>query len=510
MESLYDFFVAWNDGSIQPSLKSLIAASLVAVVCSVIGCFIILRRMAFLGDALAHAMLAGVVGGYLLMKLLFGEEAHAVAMLIGSVLAGLFTVAAINFVSRTSRIKEDTAIGMIYTGVFALGAVLVSIFQDQIHIDIYHFVVGTVLAVSDSELWLMGVVCAVVLAAVILFFRQLHLVTFDPVMATSIGVSVVAMDYLLTTCTSLVVVSAVNLVGVILVIGLLVTPAATAYLLSDRLGSMLVISAIVAELSVVLGLYGSVWLDVDSGPMIVVVSTGLFLVALVAAPQYGLIADWLRRRARVPQQAIEHVLLGVLRPGGEQVPLADVMSSAADDDPHDLERAIAKLVQDDKLARAGDQLSLTEAGREHATKLLRAHRLWEAYLERMGTPAEELHPEADRLEHIADDETLEYLDHALGHPERDPHGSEIPFDPRSTAPDRIVRASLLREGNAAQVQSVGPAAEAAGLEAGMRIVAGPREGDGERWTFRTETEETVSLDHAAADTVLVKRVEGSE
>ena len=223
----------------QAFQKALIGGGLVAIVCGVIGCFVILRRMAFLGDALSHAMLAGVTSGYLFMQIVFGIEAHAPGMLVGSIVAGLITVGLIGFVSKVSRIKEDTAIGIMYTGIFAVGGVLASVFSHRIHLDLYHFVTGMVLGVEDADLWMMAVVTAVVLAIVILFFRYFQITTFDPVMAASLGIPVVAIDYLLTTCTSLVVVSAVSIVGVILVVGLLVTPAATAYLLSDRLSRMM-------------------------------------------------------------------------------------------------------------------------------------------------------------------------------------------------------------------------------------------------------------------------------
>ena len=131
--------------------RVLLAGVLVSISCGVMGCFIILRRMAFLGDALAHAMLAGVTCGYLIMKLAFGVEAHAGAMLVGSVIAGLATVAMIGFVSRATRIKDDTAIGIMYTGIFAFGGLLASRFSDLIHVDLLHFVTGQVLAVETAR-----------------------------------------------------------------------------------------------------------------------------------------------------------------------------------------------------------------------------------------------------------------------------------------------------------------------------------------------------------------------
>ena len=267
--------------------KALIGGSLVAIVCGVVGCFIILRRMAFLGDALSHSMLAGVVAGYLLMQVLVGEEAHAPAMIVGSILAGLVTVGMIGFISNVSRIKDDTAIGIMYTGIFAVGGVVTSIFQDRIHIHVYDYIVGMLLAISDGHLWMMAIIAAFVLSRSSSSSSDIcRSQRFDPVMAASLGISVVGVNYLLTTCTSLVVVGAVSVVGIILVVGLLVTPAATAYLLCDRLSRMLVLSATFGVSSVVGGLYSTIWLgqlglDVATGAAIVVISTIQFLFVLM-------------------------------------------------------------------------------------------------------------------------------------------------------------------------------------------------------------------------------------
>jgi len=487
--------------------KALIGGSLTAIVCGVIGCFIILRRMAFLGDALSHAMLAGVVCGYLLMKVVFGSDAHLPAMLIGSVLAGLVTVGLIGFVSKVSRIKDDTAIGIMYTGIFAVGGILASAFSDRIHIHLYDFIVGMVLAVPDGQLWLMGVVSAGVLSVVILFYRQLQLTTFDPVMAASIGIPVLAVNYLLTTCTSLVVVAGVPVVGIVLVVGLLVTPAATAYLLCDRLSRMLALSALFGVSSVVGGIYSTIWLSkaqvgVAPGSAIVVMGTLQFLTVLMVAPRYGLVADWLRRRRSAPQQLIEDVLGCVHRAPGEQVPVAEVMTYVPAR-PHRIRHAIRVLERQGLLDAARGRLSLTADGHREALRLVRAHRLWEAYLEHVGTPAEQLHDAAHKLEHVYDKTAIDYLDDKLGHPLRDPHGSEIPEDVEHLVPGAEVKVSLLRQGHRATVRDVGAAALESRLSRGMQVTAGPRRAEGKTWTLLLDDGRTIELDHHAADAITV-------
>jgi manganese/iron transport system permease protein/iron/zinc/copper transport system permease protein len=403
--------------------KALIGGCMVAVVSGVVGCLVVLRRMAFLGDALSHAMIAGIAGGYLVMKLLFGLEAHAPGMLLGSLLAAVLTVALIGLVARISRIKEDTAIGIMYTGVFALGVVVVSIFRGYIHIDLMHFILGDILGVADTDLWASAGVAALVLSILILFFRQFQLATFDPVMAASIGLPVLLLDYALTTCVSLVVVSAVSMVGVILVVGLLITPAATAYLLCDRLDRMMVLAALFGISSVVGGLYLCVWLDSAGGGAVMLFCTLQFLVVLAVAPRYGLLARWLRRRRLVPQQVVEDVLTTILRNKGE-TPLPVIRQYVQH--PANLSKTLRQMEQNGLISAAGGGYRLTEAGEKEARQVLRAHRLWETYLESIGTPKEALHPTAHRMEHIRAEGTVDYLDEKLGRPAWDPHGKKIP------------------------------------------------------------------------------------
>jgi ABC-type Mn2+/Zn2+ transport system permease subunit/Mn-dependent DtxR family transcriptional regulator len=483
--------------------KALIGGCLSAIACSVIGCFIILRRMAFLGDALSHAMLAGVTAGYLVMKLFFGEKAHAPGMLLGSLLAAVVTVGMIGFISRASRIKEDTAIGIMYTGIFAFGGALASLFSEHIHIDLVHFVVGQVLVIQDADLWVAAIVASVVLSIVLLFFRQLQLTTFDPIMAASLGIPVLAIDYLLTVCTSLVVVSGVNMLGVILIVGLLITPAGTAYMLCDRLSRMLCVAAIFGATGVIGGLYVCMWVDIAGGPAIVLFTTAQFLVVLAVAPRYGLIAGWLRRRRMVPQTLVEDVLRAVQKAADQPVREA-TLAVHVEKDRHLLRRAINRMLDEDLLARESDALVLTKHGRREAKRVQRAHRLWETYLDRLGMPTTELHEKAHELEHINDEQAVDYLDAKLGHPLTDPHGSVIPQDFEHVVPGAVVELSLLRLGNHATIETVGELAKPLGLASGMKIRIGPRTDQGHTWTVILPDDRQIKVPHEAADQVMVR------
>lgn len=288
----------------------------------------------------------------------------------------------------------------------------VSVGVSIIHVDLFHFVTGMVL----------GVECEVVddcrRGAIRagdgdLLFRHFHITMFDPVMAAAIGFLVVAVDYLLTACTSLVVVSAVSIVGVILVVGLLVTPAATAYLLCDRLAKMMALAALFGVTGVTGGLYISLWIgNVATGPSMVIVSTLQFLIVLLVAPRYGLIADWWRCRTLVPQQTIEDVLVCFRYADFASLAPADIQRRMPGQAVQ-IARALRQMHRDELLEEKSGRWHLTTRGKHEAQRLLCADRLWETYLQHVGTPADQLHQRASVLEHVHDEETVDYLDDKL-------------------------------------------------------------------------------------------------
>ncbi len=280
--------------------KALIAGSVVAMACGVMGCLVILNRMAFLGDALSHAMLPGVAGGYLFMKLVFGVEAHTSGMLIGSLVAALLAVGLVNFVTIVPRMKEDTAIGIMYSAAFSLGLVIISLFIDRIHISITHFMMGDILGVADADLWATMFVCCLVLSVICVFFRHFQIASFDPVMAASIGIPLGLVQGSLTAGVALVVVTGINMVGVILIVGFLITPAATAYLICDRLARMMVLAAIFGVTSVFGGVYLSLLINSATGGTIMLFASLQFLMVLILAPKYGLFSRWCKSSVSPP------------------------------------------------------------------------------------------------------------------------------------------------------------------------------------------------------------------
>ena len=486
-------------------INPLIVGTLVSIVCSVVGCFIVLRGMSFLADAIAHSMLAGVIAGYLFMKIVFGKESDLVGMLVGATLAGILTVAFVGLVARFSRVKQDTAIGIMYTGIFALGSFLISLesVSALIHIDIFHFIVGDVMAVQNGELWLLAIVTSIVLSVVILFYRPLQLTSFDPIMAASIGVPVLAVEYLLTACTSLVVVSGVQIAGVILVVALIITPAASAYLLTDRLDRMLVVSALLGVTGFWLGFLIANLFGAATGSSVVITMTAIFVVCLIVAPNYGLLADWQRKKNSVPQEIMEDVLGSAMRHPDEFVPIDDVLGFINKPNPK-IRKSIDMLQRQGLLEIEDDKVKLTEVGLFQAKRLVRAHRLWETYLDQTATPKEEIHQRAHVLEHLQDQSTVDYLDDKLGHPITDPHGSEIPVDEQRLAHGEKVLLSLLRKGYRGRVIEQFECEDPVNLQIGEIVVMGNRSGNGSIWHVETASGKGLELSHEQADSLMIQ------
>lgn len=245
----------------------LIAAALVAVTCATLGTYVVLRRMAFIGDALSHTVLPGLVVAYLAGWSLFG----------GALVAGLLTALGIGWVSRRGAVREDTAIGVLFTGMFAFGILLMSGVNS--FRDLSHILFGNILGVRPDDLLPIGAISAGVLLALWLLHKELELTSYDPTYAEVIGLKADDLRLLLLILLALTVVTCIQVVGVILTSALLVTPAAAAALLTNRLPRMMLLAALIAVGSALVGLYASYYADVASGAAIVLACTACFGIA---------------------------------------------------------------------------------------------------------------------------------------------------------------------------------------------------------------------------------------
>jgi ABC-type Mn2+/Zn2+ transport system permease subunit len=263
--------------------RGLLASVIVGVVCAVIGCYVVLRGMAFLGDALAHAILPGVAVAYLLGGNL--TAGALIAAVIVALLIGLF--------SRQGAMREDTAIGILFAAALSLGVALISSVR-TFAVDLSHILFGNVLGVSPADLGLAAGLGGAVLLAVVVFYKPLLVISFDPVLAATLRWPAELFRNLLLVLLALTIVVSLQTVGVGLVAAMLVTPAATANLLTRRLPAMMALAALIGALSAVVGLYLSYYANVASGAAVVLVCTGFFLLALLVAPGRG----WLWRLRR--------------------------------------------------------------------------------------------------------------------------------------------------------------------------------------------------------------------
>ena len=272
--------------------RALLAVALVGVVSAVVGAFVVVRGMVFIGDALAHASFAGVAAAFAL----------GVSIYLGAIVAALVTALGIAFISQRGRLRFDTAIGVLFVGAFALGIVIVSR-QENYTVDLFSFVFGQVFGVSWGDVLLMAIIGAIVVTLIAAFYKELLFTAYDPTVAAAAGVPTRLMEYGLLALVALSTVVALQAVGIVLVIAMLVTPAATASLLVRRLHHVIFVGVAVALASSVIGLYVSYHAGLASGATIVLVATAFFTVALLFAPRRGIIARWRLDRERRAQLA---------------------------------------------------------------------------------------------------------------------------------------------------------------------------------------------------------------
>lgn len=270
--------------------RALLAVVLVGVVSAVVGAFVVVRGMAFIGDALAHASFAGVAGAFAL----------GVSIYLGAIVAAVATALGIGFISQRGRLRFDTTIGVLFAGAFALGIVIVSR-QENYTADLFSFVFGSVFGVSWGELQVMAVLGAIVIALVALFYKELLFISYDSTVAAATGIPTRLIEYGLLAIIAVSTVVALQAVGIVLVIAMLVTPAATASLLVRRLHYMIYLGVAFAVASAVIGLYVSYYGEVASGASIVLTATAFFTAALLFAPRRGMLARWWLDRARISE-----------------------------------------------------------------------------------------------------------------------------------------------------------------------------------------------------------------
>jgi len=425
----------------DPSVRYAIMASLLlGTCCGLLGGFIVVRKMALMGDTLGHAVLPGVALGFL-----WTMNKDPMAIFIGATITGLLGTMVVHWIHTTTHIKEDSAMGLVLSGFFAIGICIFTMIQrlpigNKAGLDKFMF--GQAAAFSTSDLIMIAVVTAFASLLILLFYKEFLVTSFDHGFARSIGMPARFFHYLLMLLLAFSVVVALKAVGIVLVSAMLVTPAATAYLLTDRMHIMLIYSSLFGMLAGVSGAFFSyLGNSLPTGPFMIVAASSLFTIALLFGNRYGIIPRWIRHVERNRRIQIENTLKAVyqirertqfktegvsLQQLGEQrnLPLAETSKEVKK-----LLKERFATIPEDRIDNFQQNLTLylTPFGWENACRIVRNHRLWELYLtESVQYQPDHVHDDAEEIEHILGEEIVRQLERNLNFPAFDPHGKLIP------------------------------------------------------------------------------------
>ena len=411
-------------------------AAVCSVPCALLGCFLLLKRMSMLGDAIGHGVLPGIAVAFLLTG-----QITSVYILLGAMVFGLITAALAETLAATGVVTEDSSLGVVFTTLFALGVLLLSGLLRNVDLDINCVFMGLLVLVPNNTIDVLGfeipqafptmlLALALTLVFLAVFWKELKIVAFDPALAQSMGFSPRLVNYLLIAIIAGTTVSAFEAVGLILVLAVLIVPAATAHLLTDRLGPMLAWAAFFAVSGSVLGylLHNVGRYSLDVSGLIAVMLGVQFAVVLLLAPRHGLIAKWWRHLQLSVRIAQEDILARLYRAeeSGERtyaLPLSEHGVS-----PWLVWFAHRQLVRLGLLTGGPDGLpTLTESGRRLAQYVVRSHRLWESYAGAvLEIPPDHVHSAAALVEHYIGPELQDEIAQSLDQPPTDPHGKSIP------------------------------------------------------------------------------------
>lgn len=431
-------FFAFRD----PSLRNALAGSmLLGVCCGLMGSFLVVRKLALMGDALSHAVLPGVALGFL-----WNMKKDPVAIFVGATLAGLLGAATVQAIRGKTKHKEDAALGFVLASFFGVGICLFTMIQNlpggnKSGLDKFMF--GQAAALGSGDVLLLAGVAALAISAVLVFYKEYTLASFDPGFARSLGLPVKVFHYSLMLLLAFAIVSSLQAVGVVLVSAMLVIPAASAFLLTDRFGPMLLLSGIFGLCSGAIGAFFSfVGRNLPTGPFMVLAAASAFALALFLGPRHGILSRWWKRRSRAARIRQENVLKAIYRiledDGFHRAAVS--VSELAGRRRETIGEARRSLFAAQKCGFVevlGDAVSFTPAGWQRACEIVRNHRLWELYLTNAAhLAADHVHEDAEIIEHVLGEETVRKLERRLSFARRDPHGKLIPGleDIRSLAP----------------------------------------------------------------------------
>ena len=432
LERLWRFAAAIVDSKIDSNDLVAWCAVLLGVCCGMLGSFVVLRRQSMLGDAIGHAVLPGVCLGFLL-----AGGRNTPFLLAGAALAGVVASALIQLLQRTTPLKSGETMGVVFTGFYGLGIVMLTSIQKsgisgQAGLD--KFLFGQIVGVTPQDV---AVLAGVTIAVCLVFgfaWPLLKISTFDDTFSRALGLPATAMHITLLAMLTAVIVVSIQAVGVVLVSAMLVTPAAAAYLLSDRLIWMTGLAALIGAVCGLTGAAVSVMGDsLPTGALMVLAVSAVFAVSFVMSPRHGVLPRVVRRMIRSRQTQAENLLRSLYLieekrgTGDRRFGVSDV--AAVRQEPAHVVRATARIARSLGWLEPHsiDPLILTDAGTEEARRLVRCHRLWELFLSQQANlRADHVHANAEEIEHVLPPEVLRKLQAMLDDPATDPHGKAIP------------------------------------------------------------------------------------
>ncbi len=419
----------------DPAVRyALIGSILLGVSCGLLGSFIVVRKMALFGDALSHAVLPGVAMGFL-----WSKTKDPVAIFIGATLAGLLGGAVVTLIRQTTKLKEDTALGIVLASFYAVGVCLIGRIQNMKNVGntsgIKDFLFGKAASIGADDVALMAVVTALVVVIVGLFYKELLVTSFDNAFARAVGFPAGLIHYALMLLLSFSVVIALQAVGVVLVSAMLITPAAAAYLLTDRMHRMLGLAMLFGVFAGALGAFLSyLGTNLPTGPLMVLAATTVFVMAFLFGPRHGVVARAFRQLSRSNRVKRENTLKAVYHVleqrefDGESVSMRE-LAERRRETISEVEQQARKLQSHDlaTLDADGQSLHLTPEGWQRACEIVRNHRLWELYLtDEAKIAPDHVHDDAEEMEHVLGEETVRQIERTLNHAKEDPHGRPIP------------------------------------------------------------------------------------
>lgn len=409
----------------------MIGSVLLSMSSSLVGCFTLLRKRALVGDAISHAVLPGICLAYIIK----GEK-DSLTLLLGAFITGWLSLYVVDFIKTKTRIKEDTAIGLVLSVFFGFGTLLLTLIQHQPgfydQAGLNHFIFGNAISISQSDIEVFGSVAVLVIALVFIFYKEFVLLSFDEQYMHSLGFPVKAIRTLLSTLTVVAVVLGIQAVGVVLMAAMLITPAAAARFWTNNLRYMLIMAALFGIISSITGAYISYVTPSPTGPWIVMILSFFATLSFFLAPRKGILSRYVRYW-RFKRKIVDENILKAFFQVSEQAhsygPFSkeDLLNKRKMDNS-DVDNGLSRLVRQGFVKKQAANYLFTEQGKRKGQRILKLHRLWEVYMTtHMNIAPDHVHDDADSIEHIITPELEEKLEKMLNYPEVDPHFSTIPY-----------------------------------------------------------------------------------